>query len=87
MKEIELEEMNIILRIPVEAASLTVKAVIIQDDKPVKVKKKLNLKEIHDARQDFLDNVELGDDYNGKFVITEEGRRYLEELENERKRC
>lgn len=79
-KEIELEEMNVILRIPAEAASVTISAVVIKGDKPVKVKKKLNLKDIHQARSDFLDNVEDGDDYNARFVITEKGRRYLEQL-------
>lgn len=83
-KEIELEEMNVIFQIPAEAASVTISAVVIKGDKPLKVRKKLNLKDIHQARQDFLDNVDFGDDYDGKFVITEEGRRFLEQLKEAR---
>lgn len=84
-KTIELEEMNVILRIPAETAAVTVSAAVIdKKGKLQKVKKKLTLKEIHEARAAFLDNVDGGDDYDGKFIITEEGRRYLEEKEKER---
>lgn len=80
-KEIELEEMNIFLRIPKSAASVTVNAVIIdENDKAVKVSRKLSSEDIRKARQDFLDYVDEGDDYDAKYVLTEEGRAYLEEL-------
>lgn len=85
-KEIDLEEMNIILRVPKDAVTLTVNAAIMNsDDKPVKVKKRLTTQDVYKARQDFLDNVEDGDDYDARFVITEEGRRYLEELERQQR--
>ena len=32
------------------------------------------------ARQAFLDNVEDGDDYDARFVITDKGMDYLEQL-------
>ena len=39
--------------------------------------------EIADARQDFLDNVEDGDDYDAIYTLTEEGERYLDSLQSE----
>lgn len=80
-KTMEVEEMNIILRIPKDAASLTVTAVLIgKDDKVVKVGRRLSADDIRSARQAFLDNVEDGDDYDARYVLTDEGREYLEIL-------
>lgn len=83
-KTMEVEEMNIILRIPKDAASLTVTAVLIgKDDKAVKVGRRLSADDIRSARHAFLDNVEDGDDYDARYVLTDEGREYLEELGRE----
>lgn len=81
-EEVALEEMNIILRIPIEAVSVTVTAKVIEKDSGdlLEVQRKLTTQDIFKARRDFLDYVEDGDDYDAKFVITDEGRRYLEEL-------
>lgn len=80
-EEVELDEMNVILRIPKEAVSLELNAGILDEaGKLRKVGKRLSVSEIREARQAFLDNVEGGDDYDARFVITEEGRRYLESL-------
>ena len=59
--------MNIILRIPKDAASVTVTAVLIdENDKTMKVSRRLSAGDIRSARQDFLDNVEDGDDYDAR---------------------
>ena len=80
-KTIELEEMNVILRIPEAAASVTVTAVTIdENDEPVKVCRRFSAEDIRAARQAFLENVEDGDDYDARFVITDEGMGYLEQL-------
>ena len=80
-KSIEVEEMNIILLIPKEVASITVNAVIIDaDDKTLKVSRRLSVEDIRKARQDFLDNVEGGDDYDAHYVLSDEGMKYLEQL-------
>ena len=79
-EKVELDEMNVILRITKEAVSLELNAGILDEaGKLRKVGKRLSVSEIREARQAFLDNVE-GDDYDARFVITEEGRRYLESL-------
>ena len=81
-KTMELEEMNIFLRIPKDAVALEVTASLLAEDgKVMKVSKKLAVSDIRDQRQAFLDNVEDGDDYDARFVLTEEGRDYLEQLE------
>ena len=80
-KVIELEEMNIFLRIPKEAVALEVTASLLMDGKVQKVSTNLSVSDIRDRRQDFLDNVEDGDDYDARYVLTEEGKAYLESLE------
>lgn len=76
---VELEQINIIMQIPKEAVSLEITAQMIgPDGKLMKVKKMLSILEIQEAREDFLSNVEDGDDYDVRYVITDEGRAWLE---------
>lgn len=82
-EEIELDQINIILPIPKESVSMELTVKIMYDDTIKTVGKQFTIGDIHDMRQDFLDNVEFGDDYNASYVITEEGKRCLEALENE----
>lgn len=78
---IELEEMNIFLRIPKEAVRLEITAQVINENgELMKVSTKLSVSDIRDRRQEFLDNVEDGDDYDARFVLTDEGREYLRGL-------
>lgn len=80
-KNIEPEEMNIFLRIPKEAVALEVTASLPDaDGKVMKVGTKLSASDIHDRRRDFLDNVEDGDEYDALYVLTDEGREYLEQI-------
>ena len=79
-KTIELEEMNIFLKIPKDAVALEVTASLLVDGKVQRVSKKLSVSDIRERRQDFLDNVEDGDDYDARYVLTEEGMAYLQEL-------
>ena len=83
-KEVELQEMNIILRIPENTAALEITAKIIgEDGELLKVAKKLSVQDIFKARQDFLDNVEDGDDYDARYVLTDEGKEYLRSLKGD----
>lgn len=81
-KELELEEINVILKIPKNTTKLKITATILHEGHEQKVKKKLNQEDIIEARHDFLDNVEDGDHYDDLFVITEDGKKYLESLKN-----
>ena len=84
-KEIELDEINIIVKIPKDAARITINAVVLDDDgSPLGVSKTLNPEDIRQARQDFLDNVEDGDDYDSLVVLTDAGREWLEQQEKNR---
>ena len=82
---IEPEETNVIMKIPKNSAKITIIAWIIDKDGELqKCSKTLMPDDIRAARQDFLDNVEGGDDYDARYVLTEKGREYLEQLEKER---
>lgn len=80
---IELDLINIILPIPKETVSMELTVKIMHGNTIQAVGKQFTISDIHDMRQDFLDNVEDGDEYSVRYVITEEGKRYLEELKHE----
>ena len=74
-KEVELQEMNIILKIPENAVFLEVKASLMDENgQLMNVMKRLPVQDIFKARQDFLQNVEDGDEYDARYVLTDEGR-------------
>ncbi len=80
-KEVELQEMNIILKIPENAVFLEVKASLMDENgQLMNVMKKLPVQDIFKARQDFLQNVEDGDEYDARYVLTDEGMEYLNSL-------
>ena len=80
-REIELEQMNVILKIPTDAVSLTITAKMLDEDgKLMSVSRTLAVSDIQGARKDFLDNVEDGDEYDAHYVLTDEGRAYLDAL-------
>lgn len=78
---VELDEINVIMKIPKEAARIDMIVHILDDDgNVVKVQSTLKPEDIREARKDFLENVEAGDDYDTRYVLTDEGRAWLEEL-------
>lgn len=84
-KEIELDEINIIVKIPRDAAKVTINAVVLEnEDSCLRVSQTLHPEDIRQARQDFLDNVEAGDDYDELVVLTDAGREWLEQQEKNR---
>ena len=75
----DVQEINIIVKIPANAATLALVCQMIDDDGQLfKLTKKYNPEDIRAARKDFLDNVEDGDDYDARYVITDSGRELLE---------
>ena len=71
------------LKIPKETVALEVTAFLLDDDgKLMRVATSLSVSDIRDRRQDFLDHAEDGDDT--RYVMTEEGRAYLKQMENNR---
>lgn len=82
---LKLDEMNIIMKIPENTVRAVLIADIIDKDGNVeKVHKVLMPDDIWQSRNDFLENVDGGDDYDARYVITEKGLRWLEQLEKER---
>lgn len=81
----ELAEENIILKIPKGTCRLDVTAYLpqVKDGKITKAFHEFNQDEIFEMRRDFLDNL-LDDDYDACYVLTEEGKKYLDELEQNR---
>lgn len=80
---ITLDEMNVIVKIPERAVALTITAVILENGEQVNVSKKMDVVEIRQARDDFLNNVEFGDDYDGVFVLSDEVKKQLEESDTD----
>ena len=77
---VELEEENIILKIPKNTIGLTVEALILDENEATqKVHKKLGLSDVRECRQKFLDNL-IDDDYDCTYVLTDKGRECLEQL-------
>lgn len=73
MQEIELEEINIILKIPKESVKLQVIAFIPDendDTKLAKVQANISPSELREMRKDFLDNL-IDDDYDARYVLAE----------------
>lgn len=79
---IELDEMNVIVQIPKCAADLVLEVQYFDSEgKTVKVKAHYDNEMIQEARKDFLDNVEDGDDYDVRYAITDYGREWLRRIE------
>lgn len=77
---VELEEMNVILRIPKDTMQVEIKCLVAGIDVDVQtVKKKLDVSDIIKARSDFIDNVG-DDDYDQQWVLTEKALKELGDI-------
>jgi len=73
------QTMNIILDIPDSTFHLDITAKLIDDDENTKiVTARLGLADIRRMRQDFLDNVEGGDDFNAVYVAGDQLKKAME---------
>lgn len=81
-----LAEQNIILKIPKGTFHLEVTAYLpqVKDGKITKAFHEFNQDEIFEMRRNFLDNL-INDDYDATYVLTEEGKEWLDELERNRR--
>ena len=76
------KEMGIILKIPVNTITMSMTVRFINSDGEVKQQTaEFDHSDIIDFRRDFLDNVELGDDYDAIYTLTEKGIEYQKKLE------
>ncbi len=81
--EVLLKEMNVILQIPEEAAAIDVTAHILRGEKVLSVTRSFNAEALRKARQDFLDNVEDGDDYDPVYRLTPKGLKMAMDMAGE----
>ena len=78
-KELDTDFIHIIIDVPEETVRLEVKATLLDaKGAPYDASMIMEPSDIRKARQDFLDNVELGDDYDAMIVLTDKGREMLE---------
>ncbi len=75
---VEAENINVILKIPKGAMKLRIQALMLdEDDKPYTLEQTLNTAEIFDARKDFLENVECGDEYDTVYTLSDKVKKML----------
>lgn len=83
-KEYTGELINIIVKVPENTVACKFTATMIADDGKLQdAEMKMNATEFRQARQDFLDNVEGGDEYDKVYVMSEEGKAWLDKRERE----
>ena len=80
-KEIPDEDfIHIILPVPKDTVTVSVTAKMIQNGKLIEAKMDMTPEDFRQLRQDFLDNVEDGDEYDKVWSLTEKGKEYVERL-------
>ena len=76
-EELDVELIHIIVQVPKDTVSISVGAKLLQNGKLVDAHMDMTPEEFRQARQDFLDNVEAGDEYDGVWVLTDEAKKML----------
>lgn len=72
---------NIIVKVPANTVGLTLTAKTIgKGDEIHEYRSEMALSDVFEARNDFLDNVECGDDYDAVYTLTEKGRQMVEAM-------
>lgn len=79
-QELDCELINIIVKVPKETVTCGFTAKLLQDGKLIEAHMEMTPEEFRQARQDFLDNVEGGDDFDKVYRLTEEGKAYVDKL-------
>jgi len=76
-QELDCELINIIVKVPKDTVACRFIAKMLQDGKLIEAHMEMTPEEFRQARQDFLDNVEEGDDFDKVYVLTEKAKREL----------
>lgn len=76
-QELDCELINIIVKVPKDTVACRFIAKMLQDGKLIEAHMEMTPEEFRQARQDFLDNVEDGDDFDKVYVLTEKAKREL----------
>lgn len=76
-QELDCELINIIVKVPENTVACRFTAKMLQDGKLIEAHMDMTPEEFRQARQDFLDNVEAGDEYDGVWALTDEAKKML----------
>lgn len=79
-QELDCELINIIVKVPKETVTCGFTAKLLMNGELKEAHMEMTPEEFRQARQDFLDNVEGGDDFDKVYRLTEEGKAYVEKL-------
>lgn len=71
---------HIIVQVPEETVACSFTAKMLVNGKLQDAHMEMTPYEFRQARQDFLDEVYSGDDYDKVYKLTEEGRKYADKL-------
>ena len=76
-EELDTELIHIIVQVPKDTVSISVDAKLLQNGKLIDAHMDMTPEEFRQARQDFLDEVEAGDDYDRVWTLTDEAKKML----------
>jgi hypothetical protein len=79
-QELDCELINIIVKVPKETVTCGFTAKLLLNGELKEAHMDMSPDEFRQARQDFLDNVDGGDEYDMRYALTEEGRKYVDKL-------
>lgn len=80
-KEIPDEDfIHIILPVPKDTVTVSVTAKMIQNGKLIEAKMDMTPEDFRQLRQDFLDNVEGGDEYDDVYTLTDIGKEIADQI-------
>ena len=78
-QELDTELIHIIVQVPKDTVAVSFDAKLLQNGQLVTANMDMSAEEFRQARQDFLDEVEAGDEYDAVYTLTDEYKRKLEE--------
>lgn len=76
-QELDTELIHIIVQVPKETVTCGFTAKLLLNGELKEAHMDMTPEEFRQARQDFLDNVMGGDDYDGVYVLTDKAKREL----------
>ena len=77
-EELDTELIHIIVQVPKDTVTVSFDAKLVQGGQLVTAHMDMTPEEFRQARQDFLDEVEGGDDFDAVYTLTDEYKAYLE---------
>lgn len=77
-EELDTELIHIIVQVPKDTVTCSFEAKMLIDGKLETAHMDMTPEEFRQARQDFLDEVEAGDEYDAIYALTDEYKAYLE---------